>query len=184
LLRAGRPRWAEHLRHVALWAAIVAVLALGFAYRDVIADAPQRLRLAFSDGQPVAGGDRELIIPQDEAGAFVVVGKVNGQRVRFLVDTGATDTVLSPDDARRLGLDLGALSFDREAETANGLVAGAAFNADSLEVGPIRLEDFPMSVNRAPMSSSLLGLSFLDRLAAFEVRDHKLILTWRARSPD
>jgi aspartyl protease family protein len=178
-LRARPGRWAQHLRHAAVWAAVVAVLAVGFAYRDVFAAAPQRLKLAFSDGEPVVGPDRELIVPQDESGAFVVVGRVNGQRVRFLVDTGASDTVLSPEDARRLGIDVGALRYDHQAESANGLVGGARFTADSLQVGPIRLQGFPMYVNQAPMHGSLLGLSFLNRLAAFEVRDHKLILKWR-----
>src|SRR5206468_129815 len=83
----------------------------------------------------------------------VLIGKVNGQRVRFIVDTGATDVVLSPDDARRLGLDVGKLAYIHGAETANGVGYGAEYVADSLEVGPIAMTGVKMTVNQAPMSN-------------------------------
>lgn len=179
VVRAGRGVVVQHLRHAAIWAAIVAVLALGFAYRQDFIGIWRHLRVAFSAGDPVATGAHELVIPQDESGAFVIIGKVNGERVRFLVDTGATDTVLSPDDVRRLGVDPATLRYDHGAETANGLGYGASYVANRLEVGPIRLDDFRMTVNRSPMSESLLGLTFLNRLESFEVRGRNLILKWR-----
>lgn len=178
LARTRRAALGQHLRHAAIWAAIVAVLALVAAYREELAGVPQHLRLAFSAGDPVATGEHELVIPQDEVGAFVVVGRVNGQRVVFMVDTGASDTVLTPADARRLGVDVDNLKFADSAETANGVGHGSPYVADSLEVGPIRLDDFRMSINQAPMSASLLGMSFLRRLDSFEVRGRKLILRW------
>ncbi len=179
LFRLGRASVSEHLRNAAIWAAIIAVLALGASYADEFAGAGQRLRMAFSGGAPVATGDHTLSISRDTQGAFVVVGKVNGQPVRFMVDTGATETVLSPADARRLGVDVDNLSFVQDGETANGPGYGAAYTADRLEVGPIALNDFRMTINRAPMSTSLLGMSFLSRLEAFEVRGSKLTLTYR-----
>ena len=166
------------LRHAAGWVAIIAVLALGYAYRDELAGVPQRLSLAFNTGRPVAVGPHELAIAQDDEGGFEVVGKVDGQPVRFIVDTGATDTVLSPDDARRLGVDLSQLRFDQQSETANGKGLGAPYDARRLEVGPIRFDDVRMSINRAPMSRSLLGLSFLNRLDSFEIRGRRLYLKW------
>jgi aspartyl protease family protein len=178
-LRARPVGVGRRLRYLAIWIAAAGVLALGYAYRDVLADAPQRLRLAFSSGDPVATGRRQLVIPQDEQGGYVVWGTVNGQRVRFLVDTGSSDTVLSPDDARRLGIDVDRLDYRYPAETANGKDYGAAYTAHRLQVGPIGLDDFRMAVNRAPMTSSLLGLSFLGRLESFEFRGRNLILTWK-----
>jgi aspartyl protease family protein len=127
----------------------------------------------------VQTADHELVIPQDAEGSYVVIGKVNGERVRFVVDTGATDTVLSPADARRLGVPIERLAYRAESETANGVGYGAPYRAQRLEVGAIALTDFPMTVNRAPMSVSLLGLSFLNRLEAYEFRGRKLILKWR-----
>ena len=129
-----------------------------------------------------SGGHRLDLFAQFQPSHFVgfeLVGKVNGQRVRFLVDTGATDTVLSPDDARRIGIDVDQLHFVQAAETANGKGYGAAYAAKRLEVGPIAFDNFALVVNRAPMSSSLLGLSFLNRLESFQVRDGQLVLRWR-----
>lgn len=177
--RLRRETIGAHLKNVAIWAALVAVLALGYAYREEIAGVPRHLAIAFSAADPVVTAEHELVVPQDETGAYEVVGQVNGQRVMFVLDTGASDTVLSPSDARRLGVDVGALDYRYPVETANGAGHAAPFTADRVEIGPIELREFPMSVNQAAMSRSLLGLSFLRRLEAFEVRDRKLILRWR-----
>lgn len=179
LWRMRQTRPVKLLRHGALWIALAAGIALGFAYRDEIMGVPQRLSVAFGTGRPVAVGAHELVVSQDAEGAFLIIGKVNGQPVRFMVDTGASETVLAPEDARRLGVDLSGLKFDLPSETANGRGFGARYTASQLEVGPIRLNDFRMEINQAPMSSSLLGLTFLNRLASFEVRDRKLYLKWR-----
>jgi aspartyl protease family protein len=179
LFRSGRIMRPEHLRYAAIWTAIVGVLALGFAYRDQLSEAPRRLKLAFSAGDPVTTGPGEVVVPRDESGHYIVVARVNGQRVRFLVDTGATDTVLSRDDAQRIGLPLQDLRYVRAVETANGLGYAAPFVADRFEVGPIALADFSLAVNQAPMSISLLGMSFLSRLDSFHFEGPNLVLRWR-----
>ena len=179
IFRSGRMLRPQHLKYAAVWAGVIAVLALGFAYRDVLDDAARRLKLSFSAGDPVAGAAHEMIVPQDPDGGYAVVAKVNGQRVRFVVDTGATETVLSPDDARRIGVDVDKLSYVVESETANGVGYGAPFVADRLAVGPLVLPNFRLTVNKAPMSASLLGMTFLSRLQSFRVEDGNLILRWR-----
>ncbi len=179
LLRGLQGSIRQHLKHVAIWSGIIAVLALGYAYRAELSEVPQRLKLAFNVGTPVAVGERTLVVPQGDDGAYVVDGLVNGQRVRFVVDTGATETVLSPVDARRLGIPVDTLDYGYESETANGKGYSAAYDATSLAVGPIKLEGFRVMVNKAPMSGSLLGMSFLKRLDAFEFRDRRMILKWR-----
>jgi aspartyl protease family protein len=105
---------------------------------------------------------------------------VNGQPVRFLVDTGASDIVLSPADAQRLGLDPASLSFTKPVETANGIGLGASYSAADVSVGSIRLSNVPMSVNKAPMSSSLLGMAFFNRLQSFRFEGNKLYLKSRS----
>ena len=179
LLDTGRIRWAEKARHAAIWAGILAVLILGVTYRAELAGVGQRVRMTLSSSYPVATGPRELVVTAGEGGHFLVMGKVNGQLVRFLVDTGASDTVLSPADARRVGIDTDALTFDRPSETANGVGYGAAFQADSLSVGAITFNEVPIMINQAPMSSSLLGMTFLRRLESFQVKGDKLYLTAR-----
>jgi aspartyl protease family protein len=180
VLTVRQIRWGEKARHAGIWLGILAVMVVALSYRDELADVGRRVRSEFSSSYPVATGAHELVITQGEGGGFYVMARVNGELVRFLVDTGSSDTVLSPADAARLGLNPAALHYDRLAETANGTGYGAAFVADSLEVGPIRFNGMPMVVNQAPMTGSLLGMTFLSRLESFQVRGRKLYLTWRS----
>jgi len=179
ILRAGPIQWAEKARHIAIWAGIVGILAVGLTFRDELAAIGQRVRGEFSSSYPVASGPRELVVTQDENGGFFVMGRVNDQPVRFLVDTGASDTVLSPEDAKRVGIDIGSLHFDQQAETANGLGYGAGATVDSLQVGAIRFDKMPVTVNQAPLRNSLLGMSFLTRLESFHFTGRKLYLKAR-----
>ena len=173
-----RPSGRKMLGYAAGWAAIVVALIVGFAFRDELGLIESRLRSEVAPSTPVVTGAHEMVLTEDEDGAFHATGTVDGAPVRFLVDTGSSEIVLSPGDAQRLGLDLGALHFTRVAETANGMVRGAPFTADSLSVGPISLHDVPMVVNQAPMSASLLGLPFLKGLQSFEVKGRRLYLRW------
>ena len=106
----------------------------------------------------------------------MVEALVDGTALRFLVDTGATDVVLSPADAQRLGFDLSSLSFTQLYNTANGTVRGAPVRLRNVSLGPIQLRDVRASINEAPMRSSLLGMSFLGRLSSFEIRGDSLTL--------
>jgi aspartyl protease family protein len=176
LLSGGPVRWAEKAKYAAVWGVVIAVLAVGYSYRRELHAVVQRVQGEASGGYPVAVGPREMVITAHADGGFYVMGAVNGQAVRFLVDTGASDTVLSPDDARRIGLDPATLTFDRTAETANGMGRGAAVVVDSLSVGRIRMSDVPVIVNAAPMSTSLLGMTFLHRLESFQASGGRLHL--------
>ena len=100
---------------------------------------------------------------------------------RFLVDTGASDIVLSPSDAKRLGVDVAQLQFTQDYETANGVGRGAPYTIERLTVGPVLMTVVPASINQTPMESSLLGMTFLKRLDGFEVRGRKLYLRWHGK---
>ena len=166
------------LRNILAWAAIAAILALGYTFRGDLSSAFSRVRAEFAPGYPVQLSPHEMVVTQDENGGFFVMGQVNGQTVRFLADTGASDIVLSPADAQRLGVDIHALKFTDLAETANGVGRGASFKASSLSVGPVRFDDVPMHINQAPMSTSLLGMAFFRRLDSFQIKGGKLYMRW------
>jgi aspartyl protease family protein len=173
-----RLRPHEVLRNILVWAVIAGVLALGYSFRDDIGSAWSRVRAEFAPGYPVQLSPHEMVVTQDENGGFYINGQVNGQTVRFLADTGASDIVLSPADAERLGVDLKTLTFGDLSETANGIGRGAAFKASSLQVGPVRFEDVPLQINKAPMNTSLLGMAFFRRLDSFQIKDGKLYMRW------
>lgn len=180
LLRAGPISWRQALRHITIWGALIVGLLMGYAYRNELQDVGQRLLAEVSGGRPVMTRDAELVVTEDEGGGFMVVGQLDGKPVRFMVDTGATDTVLSPADAERLGYDLKTLKFDQPSETANGIGYGAEITANQLSVGPISFDKVPVSINQAPMRQSLLGMSFLQRLEGVRMEGDKLYLKYKA----
>jgi aspartyl protease family protein len=176
VLLSRRLRVGQIVRALAVWSAIAAVFFVGYTYRDDLLDAGVRLRsqLIPSYGAPV--GEGAVALSQTRGGAYEVVGEVNGEKVRFMIDTGASDIVLSPADAKRVGIDVEALDFSRRYETANGAGYGARAVVDTLQVGPILMRRVPVSINQAEMSQSLLGMAFLRRLDSFEVKHGELIL--------
>lgn len=168
----------ETARNLAIWVGITAVLVLGFSFQDELRFVWQRVRSEFVPSYPMPGASNEIMLAESTNGHFNVVGRVNGLEVNFLIDTGASETVLTPSDAVRLGYDVEALDYSRAYQTANGLGYGAPVVLDTLSVGPLVFYDFPASVNQTEMGSSLLGMSFLRRLDSFEVRDRRLYLRW------
>ena len=160
------------------WIAIVAVLVLGYSYRSELGRLKDRLLGELSPASPIATGPRTIVVRAGPGGHFSIDSQVNGKPVRFLVDTGATDIVLSPDDARRVGFDLRRLRYTRPYRTANGTVSGAPVALRELRVGTLRFTGVPASVNGAPMRGSLLGISFLKMFRSYEVKDNTLTLRY------
>jgi aspartyl protease family protein len=165
-------------RNLLLWLAVGLVLVLGFVFQNELGDLALRLRGALIPGYAVQTGTREMTLSEGEDGHYHVYGTVNGVKIRFLIDTGATDIVLDPADARRIGLQLEDLNFNRPFGSANGIGHGAGIEVDELAIGPIRFTRVPMSVNGAQMGSSLLGMAFLKRLKSYSFSGGKLILRW------
>lgn len=116
---------------------------------------------------------REVRLKRNAQGHFVADGRINGQRVTFLLDTGATDVAVPEHLARRLGVREGAAV---QLSTANGIVTGYRGRLDSVALGSIELRDVRAVI--APGMGDdqvLLGMSFLKQLE-FTQRDGMLVL--------
>jgi aspartyl protease family protein len=162
---------------------VAVVVFAGFSYRFELSQIKDRLmgELIPSSEIEVSGG--AVSIRANQSGHYVVeamvaVGKHDGggQPIRFLVDTGASDVVLSPRDAERLGFKLSDLEYTRAYRTANGMVNGAPVRLNRVSIGPLSLGEVRASVNGAPMKNSLLGMSFLSRLSGYEVSRERMVL--------
>ncbi len=164
------------LRAIAIWAVILAALVLGYSFRDDGLGLAQRLLGEVSPATAIATAPGVVTVAQGEGGAYVVMGRVNGQPVRFMVDTGASDIVLTPTDARRVGINVASLAYDHPVETASGVDRAARASVSSLAVGDLRLGPTEVSVNRADMDASLLGMAYLRRLDSFAFKDHRLVM--------
>jgi clan AA aspartic protease (TIGR02281 family) len=130
------------------------------------------------EGEPAYEADLEHVIEAGAGGHFLIEVVVNGVPIDFLVDTGASDIVLTLEDAERLGFRPETLRFTQRFATANGEVRGAPVALRELRIGQFSLFDMPASVNEAPLRVSLLGMSFLKRLNGYGVEDGRLVLRW------
>lgn len=175
---------AKTLRNVGVLVVICLVIAfIVSAGDDQMPGADQRSAVpaggtAQASLDAVANNVTEMKVAANSAGHFVMDGEVGPTKVRFLVDTGATKVVLSRDDAVRAGLRPEDLRFNQSVSTANGEVRVAPVTLRRLRVGQIVLNDVEAIVNSAPMRVSLLGMSFLQRLDGWQVKDDHLYLAW------
>jgi aspartyl protease family protein len=120
----------------------------------------------------------EYVVEAGEHGHFMIDTLVNGVPISFMVDTGASDIVLTPDDALALGFEPRALDFSQRFRTANGVVRAAPVTLREIRIGQFSLYDLAASVNEAPIGVSLLGMRFLERLEGYEVDDGRLTMRW------
>ncbi|MDJ0893512.1 MAG: TIGR02281 family clan AA aspartic protease [Alphaproteobacteria bacterium] len=122
----------------------------------------------------------EVVLEQSANGHFYTEGEINGEPVTFLVDTGASTVAFGVSVAESLGIRRSSLEFDRQGRTAGGIVSAASVILDTVEVGPIEIDDVRATVIGVdtPGLSILLGMSFLSRLEGYEVRDGKFIMRY------
>ena len=174
--RAAPHAWVRRLRHAAVWLALAAVLAIGYSYRFELTDLVDRLGGEIVPYAAVTTEDGAVRVRAHRDGHFYIDSRVNGQDVRFLVDTGASVVALSPDDAERIGFDRTRLNYSQRLHTAGGIVRAAPVVIRTLELGDIRLTNVRAVVNGERLPHSLLGISALERLSGYEVRGGTLTL--------
>lgn len=171
-----RNRVGLALKYTAVWLGIFLVLAIGYSFRgDVMMVADRVMGNLIEDRGSVANG--EISFPAGRNGHFFIEARVNGEPIRFLVDTGASSVALSQADARRIGFAPEALTFDQPTQTANGMALSARVRLDNVAVGPVVVDDVRATVSNANLNQSLLGMSFLSRIGGYRVEAGRLILT-------
>lgn len=155
-------------RGVIAWALIfLAVIAGAGLWEDVSRDIVPR--------QQVVSPSR-VEVPLGRDGHFHLVADLNGQPVRFVVDTGASSLALSARDASRAGIDLDRLVYAGQAQTANGMVRTATVRLDRVEIGEIRDENVPAVVIEGDPGVSLMGMDYLRRFARVGFEGNTLVL--------
>jgi aspartyl protease family protein len=177
----GRTRAAAKFRYLGVWLLIAVGLVAIYAYRapvlELAAPVLRELRPSRVVEAVGAEGERELVVRRASDGHFRVDADVNGVPVRFLVDTGASTTVLTQADARRVGIDPATLTFDRAVQTANGLAFFARAFLTSFSIGPYHLASVPVGVMPAgALDTSLLGMSTINRFSSWRIDGDQMVL--------
>ena len=120
---------------------------------------------------------RSLDIPRDARGHFQTDGRIDGQRINFLVDTGASLVALNEKSAARFGLRPSRSDYNATVSTANGTIKAARARLAMIELGGLVVRDVDALVlPDEALSENLLGLSFLSKLKRFEYANGKMVL--------
>lgn len=171
-LMGRREPFARLLKMAIGWVAIFGAGFVLFSFRDDLSYVGQRLK-AEATGAPITVGEA-IRIPMAIDGHFWVEGSVNGQPVKFLVDSGATMTTVDRATAAAVGLSVGE-QRDQIVRTGNGYVRVARGRADSLAVGTIERRGIPVHVADND-DMNVLGMNYLSTLRRWGVEGRWLVL--------
>ena len=126
---------------------------------------------------PAPAGGRSLSIPRDARGHFLTEGRIDGQRIGFMVDTGATVVALNEKSAARFGFRPSRSDYTTTVQTANGTIKAARTRLAMIELGGIVVRDVDaMVLPDEALSENLLGASFLSKLKRYEYANGRLVL--------
>ncbi|QOL79967.1 retropepsin-like aspartic protease family protein [Pseudooceanicola spongiae] len=166
---SNRNRVGQMARHALLWALIFVGVIAGIGMWDSV-------RSTLTPAQSLSEDGTRISIPQSADGHYYVTLEVDGTAQSFLIDTGATDIVLTREAAKHIGIDPDALVYSGSAGTANGMVRTAPVTLDTVSLGPVSDRNVRAMVNDGELFTPLLGMSYLNRYAKIEISNGAMIL--------
>jgi aspartyl protease family protein len=171
-----RGRFTQAIAAAFLWIVIGLALLVGYTYRFELRDVGDRVLAEIIPGHVVEHG-RSVEVARAFNGDFDISARINGARVSMVLDTGASSVVLTRDDAKAAGLPLEVLAYTTVIDTANGRTHAAPVKLDRIAVGGLVERSVDALVAQpGQLKTSLLGMSFLNRLQSWEVRGDRLVL--------
>jgi len=171
-LMARREPAAKLVKMALAWIVIFAAGFVLFTFRDDFGYLAERLK-AEAIGSPVTEG-QVTRIPMAIDGHFWVQAKLNGQDVKFLVDSGATMTTIDRQTAKAARVKVSPRA-DEYVRTGNGIIRVARGRADEIEIGDIVRKDVGLQV-AANDDLNVLGMNYLSTLSRWGVEGRWLIL--------
>jgi aspartyl protease family protein len=167
-------RFSKALETILFWAVVGLLLVIAYSYRFELRDVAGHQFGYYAIGH-VAGHGRNVQVVRGNSGDFAVAVHINGARIPMVLDTGASSVVLTQDAARAAGLPIEVLTYTVNVDTANGRTRAAPVTLDRLAVGGLTERAVPALVAQpGQLKTSLLGMTFLNRLESWEVRGDKL----------
>lgn len=181
LLGSGIPL-GHMMRNIAIWTVIILGLVTGYQYQYELLNIANRVTAGLIPGNAISGsnadGTHTVSIGQSSNGHFEVNALVNDRHVHFLVDTGASTIVLTPQDAEKAGIDISSLSYTNPISTANGRTMAASVRLNEIKIGNITRHNLRALVSQqGQLSGSLLGMNFMNSLSSYTVQRDQLIMT-------
>ncbi|MEM7319465.1 MAG: TIGR02281 family clan AA aspartic protease [Pseudomonadota bacterium] len=165
----NRQSLGKTVQMIAAWVFIFAgVIAVVGLWEDI--------RGTIAPGQRMTVSDSQIEVPRAADGHYYLQLMINDTPVDFLVDTGASQMVLTAQDAARIGINPSDLNYFGRAMTANGEVRTAPVKLEQVELGPFSDSGVSAWVNEGQMEQSLLGMGYLQRWPSIEISGGALVL--------
>lgn len=170
VLLTRRGQLGKTLRQLGVWALVFGAIVMGYG---IWSDLSRNSNGSFAR----VNEQGNVVLDKQRDGHFHATVVINGAPIDTLVDTGATLTVLTPQDAQAAGFDIDRLQFSGQAHTANGIVSTAPIRLDRVALGPFEERNVRAAVNGGILDKSLLGMEFLNRFGRLEITRDQLIIT-------
>jgi aspartyl protease family protein len=178
VLTLFRERLTEAITAALLWVVVGLFLVVGYSYRLQLHDVADRVMVVLVPGHIFSRGhDVEIYRSASSTDFYIREVRVNEALVPMVLDTGASTIVLTQDDAKAAGLPLALLDYTVSIDTANGRTHAAPLKIKLIGIGDIEEHSVDALVAQAgTLRTSLLGMSFLNRLQSWEVHGTHLML--------
>jgi len=171
-----RERFVQAVFAALLWVVVGLLLVIGYTYRFELNNVADRVLAELMPGHVISHG-RTVEVTRTSDGDFAIAAHINGSRVPMVLDTGASSVVLTRDDAQAAGLPLDLLNYTVNIDTANGRTRAAPVTLDRVTIGGLEERSVEaLVVQPGQLRTSLLGMSFLNRLQSWQVSGDRLIL--------
>jgi aspartyl protease family protein len=158
------------------WVAIFAALFAIFSFRYEFKSIWERVTSDISGtaGQSISGDAIELRRQDD--GHYWLQVEINGNPVRFMIDSGATFTAVNANTAADTGVQVNANGYPVILNTANGRVAAQRGLIKSMTIGPHVIDDHQVVVSENFGDTNVLGMNFLDKMQSWKVEANMMVL--------
>jgi aspartyl protease family protein len=175
-LVARRLPLARTLKYALAWAAIFAGAVVLYTFRGVAGQAWEQIKREINTATPFRSG-RTVRILMNVDGHFHIDARVNSHNVDFMIDSGATTSVMSQADARAANVAIDETGFPVAIETANGMTMMRRAQIGTLDLGGMVRSDHAILVSAdAADDVNLLGMNFLSSLKSWRVEGREMVL--------
>ena len=176
---SSRKSHSTSINSMILWALIFIILIVVYAFRFELESLKNRIFAVLIPSYSWTNEQGQLVIARSKDGHFYLnaVTSIN-KKIRFLVDTGASDIALTKEAAVKLGINLKKLRYTKKYYTANGVSYAAPVRIKQLTIGKKTFYDLEGHVTSGGLDTPLLGMSLIEDFSNFKITKDMLILSY------
>jgi aspartyl protease family protein len=158
------------------WVAIFAALFAIFSFRFEFISIWERVKADISGTSGQTVNSEVIELRRQDDGHYWLQAEVNGNPVRFMIDSGATITAINAQTATDTGVDVDSNGYPMILDTANGRVAAKRGYVKKIEIGSHTIVDHKVVVSENFGDTNVLGMNFLDSMKSWKVERNMMVL--------